>query len=355
MDYFIFNDSKYSVSPIEELNFLKTSLLFGNHIALVTPIADFINIYYAPENWTVEQKLKNYPEVLKTLEFSSDVKIVMDCFDMYLKLKKVKHKNKKQLVFYQMSINAIQSTDKFIKAGIVEMLVHYCFHELEVFITNNKNNIVFYVAGANNYDIPEQLTRAVELISKAIYVFNSLPVLSDLSLPENTNIFKIDGVNNIHFEESNNSVIELELFKVPRAQPLATSQIKQIREELLNVVSDFHEDLYVFNKTNCAKHFNSDTLESINEFAKNTLDKISDIQNTINNNIYLTQSRINYPMLEDVMITLNFTSNDILINIFKEMKLISDDAALYIKEMVTKFSDLSAVTTFLTFKNINHV
>jgi len=303
----------------------------------------------------VEQKFERYPEILETLKFDAEIKLVMDCYKIYIKLKKTKHKNKQQLILYQMAMNAMQSTDKFIKAAINEMLVKYYFDDLKDFLSKDNNSILLHSAGCNDFQLPEQLTLAVDLISKTMYLFKSLPALQDISHLKNTNIIKTEDANNNPLDDTLNNVIELELFKVPRAQTLAATQIKQIREELSDILKVFYESLFNFNKTNYPNLFNSDAFNNVLEFENNTSNIISEIQNIIDNNIYLSQSRNNNPTLEDVMITLNFTTNDNLINIYKESDLITNDASLYIKEMITKFSNLNTLTTFLTFKNINHV
>jgi hypothetical protein len=331
-----------------EAELVKVSLLLATKTDLFSATSEFLAMYYATKNYSIERKVKLYPGIIKLFDNNSDIGNFELLLNRHLELKKVKHKNKNQLILYQMGINAIKSYDDYIRASVKVTLANYDFNMLQEFLSEDKNAIFHYNNGVVNFEETNHVQRLVEFFSDVIYNFNSHPVLPDISSIKNINFLNLDENTTLSNQDSCIDVIQLPLFRLHSPVRFDAGQIKQIRTELNQNISAFYENFFEFNNDTGNLFFDNSSINHFLEFSKNNAGLLDSINNTLNENIFLSQIPKSNPELPDFTVSINFTNYNNLINIYNLFNLFPDNVVKYIRELIVKYTHLNNLTNFIT-------
>ena len=350
MHFSIFNSITNTISIIDELSLLKVSLLLATRTNFFANTSEYISMYYAAENYTPEQKQRLYPGIIKLLNKDFDTENIEISLKSYVSLKKSKHKNKKELIIYQMAIRSIKAMEDYIKACVEELLVVYNFNLLKEFLSEGKDSIFKYYNGVTNFAEPSNVRRLVEFFSTAVYNINMIPVLPDICSIKNVNFLDINKNISLSHNDSIIDVIEFPLYYLHSPLIFDAGQIKQIRSELNENISAFYKNYIEFNEGTCTKIFDDSSITPILDFYNNITGLLSDINNTLKENTFLKQVPKNNPEFLDYTVSINFTSINNLLKIYNLYNIFPDDVIKYIEEYLIKYTGLNCLTNFITIK-----
>lgn len=353
MHFCIFNNAENKISINDEIALIFTSLILAAKTKLFTLSSEFMSLCKAPETYTTEEKLKLYPRILKLFNNEANIEEINQILQVNISLKKLKHKNKSQLILYQHTINVINAVEKYIKSSVNLNLLAYNFEMLKEFANEGENSVFLYYNATTNYKEPLQVRRLVEFFSNAVFNVEMAPVLPEISFIKNINIIDIN--KNISLSgNSNIDVIEVPLFKIHSPLSFEAGQIKQIRTEIKESITAYYKNYANFGYDNCNTIFDVNSLPVITEFCKSNSDLLSKINSTLNQNIFLKQVPVNSPELSEYSIYLNFTSINNLLKIYNLYGIFPDYIITHIEKHMIKYADLNFLTYFLTIKKSEH-
>jgi len=350
MYFSIFNSITNIIPVLEEVSLLKVSLLLAARTDLSSITSEFISLYFAEKNYTPEQKLNLYPAIIKMFSKNIDVDNIVMSLETYIKLHKTKHKNKRNLIVYQMAINSIKAMENYIKACVEGTLQQYDFDLLKVFLSEDKNSIFKYYNGVIDFREPNQVRRVVEFFSTAVYSINMLPVLPDIRSLDNVNLIDVNNCISLPNNDSAIDVIELPIFKLQSPCMLDAGQIKQIRSELNENISAFYKNYIEFNDRTCTKAFDESITKPVFDFYNDNADLLSEINKTLDENIFLKQIPINIKGSLGFTVSANFTSISNLLRIYSLFNIFPENVIKYIEEYLIKYSSLNCNTNFITIR-----
>ena len=321
-------DSK--VDDMTESLLLWTSFLFSEKVHFGGQMVSFLSFERYFSKSSEEQKInffKQYvPGLIKT-ESSEQI----DSFYKSLKhLRSIKHKSPKDIITIKKGERLINTYQNIVKKWIHNVLKSFHYLELLPFVKEDKELIC--------WNIP--ISKKREHLNDEFFKF----VNGALCIPE---------IMHYHFGESvrEESILSTKLFEIPEPVSLSTSQVKIIRNDLLDKFKSFFDKIIEFNSSLKEIEYNKKNLKKLKkEYFDKACEEKNNLQDAIDNNLYMNQLKNKLEEDKTLSIHLGLASFNNILEFYKNAFIIDDYIILYLKDKMKEELNMKGSKFFLYLK-----
>jgi len=314
MEVTIFNRKDSKVNDMTESLMLWSAFLLSEKVHFGGQMVAFLNFDMFFPRLSEEDKINFFKRYIPGLTKTDSIEQIDSFYESYKFLRRLKHKSPKDIITIKKGERLIAAYQKIVTKWTHNILESFHYNELVPFVNEGKELYCWNIPIGN---IREHLNEEF---------FNF--VNGALCLPEITQYHIAEFVNE-------KLILSTKLFEIPEQVSLSTSQVRIVRNELLDKFKSFSERLVDFNVKLQEIDYNKKNLKKLKKeyFDKACEDK-SSLQDAIDNNLYMNQLKNKLEEDKTLSIYLGLASFNNILEFYKNADIIDDYIIMYVKDKI---------------------
>lgn len=294
--------------------------------------------------------LKSY---LKMFKVEIQEKIFDENFDIYLKIKKLKHKQPKNIIYINKVEQLLSDYKKYIDMALDAIFENVKLEKLYGLMGKPVNSIIGVFGNTTIIGgVPDTEADIANVSDSFIFEEEALVLSNEIK-----DYFKIysleDSVKVINYEEK--AMLKVPLLKIFSPEQLDENHIKIVRNELNNYFQEVSPDLISLKKSLLKTFFGEESFETCREeILLNILPKVKKYQDVINENVFIQMLKNSTDNGLTYEIFLCVTSIRNVIDYMIDLDLLGSYSKEYIEEELSGNGisfDNTTVVYFVEIKN----
>ncbi|MFH1004070.1 MAG: hypothetical protein V1781_01010 [Bacteroidota bacterium] len=334
MKIIFINRDDTKIDYCTEPDYLHPLVLIADTVKYISMIVHTIVTYKGIEKLTDDSVVQMHKDIFKKDENAIQMHKETDrIYSIVKKVKNIKHKDKNTLIYIHSFESLIKIFKKNIKEQIEDILKGICIYEIMPFIQDEV------------FKVQESCCYSEETKCEDPYI----NLIADIIIT-NENIFLFDTqIEKILSSETD--FIKIPLWDFPPLAYLTYNQMKYTRENLKSALHQFKVQLKEISSELFKITFASENFLYIEKLCADKLNPhIASLQKSINESIYISQTRNKFPENHKMKLYLGITSVENLVNYYEKMNIVFPYVANEIKEQVKRHIDIKMTCPFFYFE-----
>ncbi len=338
MKIHIYNSQTSKYRLIYESNSLHPNLLIADTIMNCGTAGDTLSLHYSLPEMSDSAVVNYYVKVYCKEEEMQDfaMKITNAC-TMAKKAVKLKSKDKETMLFLGKYKSLVSSLKKEILAKDEYFLSFYNLIELTPYVDNN----VLDVNHLYYFDEPNTEKLIIKEILNSIKDREAI-----LSLEKSVDtIFKSSLFDSVDTEDCD--FIKIPMWDIPPCYLLPYIQLNYTRENLKPALVPFKAKLKELSKELFNIKWRQENFQQIKQLCTEKLsEQLAPVQKSIDESLYLSPLKYQYPKFENIKFCLGITSAENLVNYYEKNEIVEPYVASEIKHQLSRYIDLQSTYVF---------